>query len=65
MKIAGLVSGRGSNLRSIAEAIDRGECDATIVGVISDRKGAAALQFAQDRDVPTRVVSLRKGDDRD
>jgi phosphoribosylglycinamide formyltransferase-1 len=60
-----LVSGRGSNLRAICTAIDAGECDATIVGVVSDRKKAAALEFAARRGIPTRTVPLRKGDDRD
>ena len=60
-----LVSGRGSNLRAICDAIDAGTCEANIVAVISDRKSAAALGFADDRGIPTRVVALRKGDDRE
>lgn len=59
-----LVSGRGSNLRAICDAIDAGTCDANLVGVLSDRKNAAALEFAANRGIPTCVVSLRKGDDR-
>lgn len=65
MDIVILVSGRGSNLKAICSAIDAGKCDANIVGVVSDRKKAAALEFADARGIPTRVVSLRKGDDRD
>jgi phosphoribosylglycinamide formyltransferase-1 len=65
MNVVVLVSGRGSNLRAICNAIDAGTCDANIVGVVSDRKKAAALGFAQERGIPTRIVSLRKGDDRD
>jgi phosphoribosylglycinamide formyltransferase-1 len=64
MNVAVLVSGRGSNLRAICHAIDAGTCDANIVGVVADRKKAAALEFAEKRAIPTRVVSLRKGDDR-
>lgn len=60
-----LVSGRGSNLMAICNAIDTGTCNANIVGVVSDRKSAAALEFAADRGIPTRVVPLRKGDDRE
>jgi phosphoribosylglycinamide formyltransferase-1 len=60
-----LVSGRGSNLRAICAAIDEGVCSANIVGVVSDRKSAAALEFAEGRGITTRVVPLRKGDDRD
>ena len=65
MDVAVLVSGRGSNLRAICGAIDGGTCAATIVAVVSDRKGAAALEYAAGRGIPTRVVPLRKGDDRE
>ncbi|MGB9340266.1 MAG: phosphoribosylglycinamide formyltransferase [Polyangiales bacterium] len=64
MDVAVLVSGRGSNLKAICSAIDAGTCAANIVGVVSDRKKAAALGFADERGIPTRLVSLRKGDDR-
>ena len=59
-----LVSGRGSNLRAICSAIDAGTCDVNLVAVVSDRKNAAAIRFAEERSIPTRVVPLRKGDDR-
>jgi phosphoribosylglycinamide formyltransferase-1 len=64
MDVVVLVSGRGSNLRAICTAIDAGACDARIVGVVSDRTKAAALEFAAGRNIPTRTVALRKGDDR-
>ena len=60
-----LVSGRGSNLKAIFDAIDRGTCAAEIVGVVSDRSKAAALDLAKSRGVPARVVPLKKGDDRE
>ena len=60
-----LASGRGSNLRTICQAIDEGRCEARIVGVVSDKRSAAALEFAEARGIPTRVVPLKKGDDRD
>ena len=47
MDVVVLVSGRGSNLRAICSAIDAGTCHADIVGVVSDRKNAAALEFAE------------------
>ena len=65
IKIVVLVSGRGSNLRAICGAIDAGTCRADIVGVIADRKKAAALEYAERRGIPVRVVALRMGDDRD
>lgn len=52
-------------MRAIFEAIDAGTCSAKIVGVVSDRKTAAALDLAAERDVPTRVVPLRKIDGRE
>ena len=65
MDVVVLVSGRGSNLRAICAAIDAGTCDANIIAVVSDRRKAAALEFASDRGIATDVVPLRKGDDRD
>jgi len=65
MDIVVLVSGRGSNLMAIFDAIDAGTCNANVVGVVSDRKSAAALGLAAARGVATRVVSLRRGDDRE
>ena len=65
MDVVVLVSGRGSNLTAICDAIDAGKCDACIVAVVSDRRSAAALELADKRRIATRVVPLRKGDDRD
>lgn len=42
-RIAVLVSGRGSNLQALLEAIAEGRLDAEIAGVFSDRPDAAAL----------------------
>ena len=43
-RIAVLVSGRGSNLQAMLEAVAGGMLDAEIVGVFSDRPDAPALQ---------------------
>jgi phosphoribosylglycinamide formyltransferase-1 len=59
LDIAVLVSGRGSNLRAIASAIEEGRCAARIVGVVADRPGTAALEFAASRGIPTRVVDAK------
>jgi phosphoribosylglycinamide formyltransferase-1 len=64
VRLVVLVSGRGSNLRAIAEAIDAGRCDATIVAVVSDKPEAAALDFARERGVTAIAVPFQKGDDR-
>jgi phosphoribosylglycinamide formyltransferase-1 len=43
-RIAVLVSGRGSNLQALLDAIAAGTLDGEVVGVFSDRPDAAALQ---------------------
>ena len=43
-RIAVLASGRGSNLQAILDAIAAGRLDAEVVGVLSDKPAAAALQ---------------------
>ena len=42
-RLAILVSGRGSNLQALIDAIDAGTLDARIVGVFSDKLAAPAL----------------------
>src|SRR5690606_6728232 len=42
-RLAVLVSGRGSNLQAVLDAIAGGQLDAEVVGVFSDRPDAAAL----------------------
>jgi phosphoribosylglycinamide formyltransferase-1 len=65
MDVAVLVSGHGSNLRAICEAVDAGTCDANVVAVVSDRSKAPALEYARERGIAATAVTLRKGDDRD
>lgn len=48
MRLAVLLSGRGSNFQSIHEAIQRGALDAEIVCVISNRPEAPGLARARD-----------------
>jgi len=48
MRLAVLLSGRGSNFQSIHEAIQRGALDAEIVCVISNRPGAPGIARARD-----------------
>lgn len=53
MKIAVLVSGSGSNLQALINA----NLSAEIVGVISNKSNAYALQRAQQHHIPTCVIS--------
>ncbi len=48
MKLAVLLSGRGSNFQAIHEAIQRGELPAEIVCVISNRPDAPGIQRARE-----------------
>ena len=64
MRVVVLVSGRGSNLGALWEAIDAGRCAAEVVAVIADRD-APALERARDRGVPSQIVGLRRGEDRE
>jgi len=57
MNVVVLVSGRGSNLKALLEAIDDARCAVTVAAVISDRPSAAALELARARGISTQVVS--------
>jgi phosphoribosylglycinamide formyltransferase 1 len=52
-----LISGRGSNMTAIGEAIATGRLDATIAIVISSRAGAPGLERAAAAGIPTAVVA--------
>ncbi len=64
-RLAILISGRGSNLQSILDAIAAGRLDATIVLVVSNREGAAGLQRARDAGLDARFLNPRDYTDRD
>lgn len=51
-----LISGRGSNLKSLVEAQQAGQLDSNITAVISNRPEAAGLQFAAEAGIETIVV---------
>ena len=56
-RLAVLISGRGSNLQSIIDAIARAELDATIAIVVSNRADAGGLLRARDAGIKTLVLS--------
>ncbi len=60
-----LISGRGSNMRSIIEAIDAQQIDATVSAVISNRPDAAGLDYAKAQSIATAVVDHKTFSDRD
>jgi len=64
MRLAILLSGRGSNFAAIYDAITRGELDAEIVCVISNRPGAAGIEHARALGLPAHVIDQRAFDSR-
>ena len=64
-RIVTLISGRGSNMRSIVEACGAEGWPATVAAVISNRPGAAGLEFAARRGIATAVVDHKAFGSRD
>jgi phosphoribosylglycinamide formyltransferase 1 len=58
-KIAVLISGRGTNLQSIIDAVQRGDVNASIAVVISNREDAPGLDRARRAGLETLVLSHR------
>ena len=65
VKIGILISGRGSNLQSIIDAISAGELEATIGVVISNRPDAAGLMRAREAGIEALCLSPREYAGRD
>jgi len=59
-----LISGRGSNLQAIVDAVGRGELPIDIRAVISNRPQAPGLQRASRAGIATRVVDHTRYADR-
>lgn len=59
-----LISGRGSNLQSLVDAIHHGSLDASIALVISNRPEAAGLLRAKEAGLETRCLEHREFGDR-
>lgn len=58
MKIGILISGRGSNMSAIIEAVQSGQIpDSEVAVVISDKKSAQGLERAKERGIETLVVA--------
>ena len=59
MRLAILLSGRGSNFASIHDAIARGELEAEIVCVVSNRADAAGIGRAKEWGLDAHVIDHR------
>ena len=60
MKIGILISGRGSNMVALVDAVKSGEIpDSEVAVVVSDKPNAAGLEKAHERGVETLVIERR------
>ncbi len=59
LKIAVLVSGRGSNLQAIIDNIGNGSLSAELAVVISDQQDAYALERARKHNIPAIHISAK------
>ena len=60
MNIGILISGRGSNMAAIVDAVQSGEIpDSQVAVVISDKPDAAGLEKARERGIETIVIERR------
>jgi phosphoribosylglycinamide formyltransferase-1 len=65
LALAILISGSGSNLQAIIDAIENGELDAEIKSVVCNNPRAYGLQRAAKHGLPTRVVDHHDYPDRE
>jgi phosphoribosylglycinamide formyltransferase-1 len=65
LKLVVLISGRGSNLKAILEAIDAGELSAVVSAVISNRADAPGLDYARERTIDTIALDAADYPDRE
>jgi len=64
-RIVILISGTGSNMVAIADAVKNGAMDAMVAGVVCNRPDAAGMQYARDRDLPVELVDHKNFDSRE
>ena len=60
-----LISGRGSNMLALLDAVASGELPVRVAGVIANRPQAEGIQLAAARGIPTAIVDHRQFADRD
>lgn len=59
-RIGVLISGRGSNLKAILDAVQEGRLRATVAVVVSNVEGAPGLSHAAAAGVPTQTIDHRQ-----
>ena len=63
-RVVVLISGRGSNMGVLIDAVREGRLDAELVRVISNRANAAGLERAADANIDTAVINHRSFSER-
>lgn len=64
MKVAVLISGRGSNLQALIDACESDDFPAEIVLVLSNKKDVQGLQRAKNANIPTMSLNPKDYEDR-
>ncbi len=64
LKATVLISGTGSNLKALIDAVESGRLDLDIVRVISNRAEAPGIQHARKAGIPVSVISHKDYPDR-
>jgi phosphoribosylglycinamide formyltransferase 1 len=64
-RIGVLISGRGSHLRNLIACCERGEIDARVAIVISNKQNAPGLRYAAEAGIESVVLSHKLYPDRD
>ena len=66
LRVVVLVSGDGTNLQAILDAVDNGKIkNAEVVGVISNNANAYALTRAEEHNIPNECISPKNYENRD
>ena len=65
LKLVVLISGSGSNLQAIIDAIDSGELNAEVAAVISNVANVKGLERADSHNIPNRCLSHKDFDSRE
>ena len=65
LKVAILISGRGSNMKSLVEACEIGEINAEVELVLSNKVDSPGLEYAKSKGIETAIVSHKDFLDRE
>ena len=61
-RLAVFVSGGGSNLRALQDAVERGRVAGEVAAVLSDKTECGGVAFAREQGIPTHVYPVADGE---